>query len=72
MVSLSLKYSDQGAGQPLVLVDGFPLSRRMWDDDLDVLGKRCHVIAPDLSGFGESALGTPGRSRWNDARTTSR
>jgi pimeloyl-ACP methyl ester carboxylesterase len=55
---LSLKYTDQGAGQPLLLVHGFPLSRRMWDDDLEVLKKRCRVIAPDLRGFGESVLGT--------------
>jgi pimeloyl-ACP methyl ester carboxylesterase len=58
MVSFNLKYSDQGAGQPVVMVHGFPLSRRMWDDDLAVLGKRCRVIAPDLPGFGESVPGT--------------
>jgi 3-oxoadipate enol-lactonase len=50
----ALKYTDHGAGQPLVLVHGFPLSRQMWDGDVEILGKQCRVIAPDLAGFGES------------------
>lgn len=45
-------YTDRGRGGALVLVHGFPLDRRMWDEQIDVLSKSCRVIAPDLRGFG--------------------
>jgi pimeloyl-ACP methyl ester carboxylesterase len=43
-----------GEGEPLVLVHGFPLDRRMWRPLIDALGTTHLVIAPDLRGFGES------------------
>lgn len=47
---------DQGAGAPLVLVHGFPLDHSMWSEQIAVLCGRCRVLAPDLRGFGRSAV----------------
>lgn len=48
------------AGSPerrlLVLLHGFPTSSHMFRNVLPVLGERYHVIAPDLPGFGWSAM----------------
>ena len=49
----------QGAGTPLLLVHGFPLDHQMWQGQLDGLSAHCHVIAPDLRGFGRSSLPGP-------------
>lgn len=38
----------------MVLVHGFPLDSRMWEPQLDALGERWRLIAPDLKGFGRS------------------
>jgi len=52
-----LAYGDRGKGLPLVLVHGFPLCRKMWRPQTEVLAKAgCRVIIPDLRGFGESVL----------------
>ena len=53
--SVSLYYEDHGAGQPIVLIHGWPLSHRMWEGQISALvaaGFRC--IAYDRRGFGES------------------
>lgn len=55
---IDLAYDDQGAGLPVVLLHGFPFSRRMWRPQVDALPKACRLITPDLRGFGESS-GTP-------------
>jgi pimeloyl-ACP methyl ester carboxylesterase len=53
----TLAYSDRGDGLPLVLIHGFPLCRKMWRPQAEVLAKTgCRVITPDLRGFGESGL----------------
>lgn len=51
---IELSYVEQGSGQPVVLLHGFPLDRTMWDDQLPELARRYRVIAPDLRGHGES------------------
>ncbi|MBW3628743.1 MAG: alpha/beta fold hydrolase [Gemmatimonadetes bacterium] len=53
---VELHYDDSGDGEPLLLVHGFPLSRRMWDDVVPRLDGRWRAIAPDLRGHGESAV----------------
>ena len=53
----NLAYIDRGAGQPILLVHGFPLDHTMWDSQIQALGKHSRVIAPDLRGFGQSPLG---------------
>src|SRR5262245_17843570 len=52
-----LAYVDRGAGQPVLLVHGFPLDHTMWDAQIEALSKHARVIAPDLRGFGQSPLG---------------
>jgi pimeloyl-ACP methyl ester carboxylesterase len=51
----TVAYDDAGAGQPLVLVHGFPLSREMWKPQVDALQSEYRVLAPDLPGFGGTA-----------------
>ena len=55
---VELDYDDQGSGLPIVLIHGFPFSRRMWRPQVPALEKTCRLITPDLRGFGESG-GTP-------------
>ena len=59
--SIQLGYSDNGAGQPVVMLHGFPLDHSMWAPQIAALSPHCRVIAPDLRGFGQStlALGDP-------------
>lgn len=45
----------------LVLVHDFLVSRLEFDDVIDALAERFHVIAPDLPGFGESEKPNPAR-----------
>lgn len=53
---MSLIYDDKGKGLPVLLLHGFPLSRKMWQPQVDALTKGGYrVITPDLPGFGESS-----------------
>ena len=45
----------------LLLVHGFLSSHREFDDIIEPLAERFHVIAPDLPGFGESEKPNPSR-----------
>ena len=50
-----LHYQDVGEGQPVILIHGWPLSHRMWENQVQELvdaGFRC--IAYDRRGFGTS------------------
>ncbi|MDP9235725.1 MAG: alpha/beta fold hydrolase, partial [Actinomycetota bacterium] len=50
-----ISYTDTGGdGIPVVLLHAFPLHAGMWQPQLDALGDRFRVIAPDLKGFGGS------------------
>ena len=51
---VSLHYTDEGAGEPVVLVHGFPLSGELWLPQRAALTARYRVIAPDLLGHGRS------------------
>lgn len=58
---IEIYYEDHGAGQPVVLIHGYPLSGRAWDKQLPVLldaGYR--VITYDRRGFGKSSQPTAG------------
>lgn len=54
MTRAVIDYLDTGAGRPVVLLHGFPLTREMWNRQIPLLAQRCRVIAPDLRGFGAS------------------
>jgi non-heme chloroperoxidase len=49
-----LRYTDRGAGAPLLLVHGWKSSHRVWDRLLQAMSSRFRVIAFDLRGMGES------------------
>jgi non-heme chloroperoxidase len=54
--SIEIYYEDHGAGEPVVLIHGYPLSGRAWDKQVAVLledGRR--VITYDRRGFGKSS-----------------
>ncbi len=53
-----LYYERAGAGNPLVLLHGFTLDTRMWDDQFEPFAQHADVIRYDLRGFGKSALPT--------------
>lgn len=50
-----LYYEAAGSGQPVVLLHGFTLDTRMWDDQFDVFAREYRVIRYDARGFGRSA-----------------
>lgn len=51
---IQLSYADEGAGEPIVLIHGFPLSRATWDEQAAMLSGGARVIRPDLRGLGDS------------------
>jgi non-heme chloroperoxidase len=70
---IKLYYEDHGAGKPVVLIHGWPLSGRSWEKQVSALlkaGRR--VITYDRRGFGESsrpALGYDYDTLAGDLRT---
>ena len=54
MSSRILACTDQGDGPLVVLLHGFPLSRRMWEEQIASWSQNYRVIAPDFRGFGDS------------------
>jgi pimeloyl-ACP methyl ester carboxylesterase len=54
-------YIRKGSGVPLLLVHGWPETKRIWWRNVDRLAAAgFDVIAPDLRGFGESEVGPDG------------
>ncbi|TVS17542.1 MAG: alpha/beta fold hydrolase [Planctomycetaceae bacterium] len=51
---VKLRYTDAGQGLPLVFLHGFPLSRGVWQKQIEAFRESYRVIAPDLRGFGDS------------------
>ncbi|MCH5683681.1 alpha/beta hydrolase [Niabella sp. W65] len=57
---IKLFYEDHGAGKPVVLIHGWPLSHRSWDAQVTPLVEAGYrVIAYDRRGFGQSG------TEWN-------
>ena len=50
-----LHYAATGAGEPVVLVHGWPSTWYEWRRVMPLLGTRYRVIAPDLRGLGDSS-----------------
>jgi non-heme chloroperoxidase len=54
--SIELYYEDHGAGQPVVLIHGYPLDGQSWEKQTDALVKAGYrVITYDRRGFGRSS-----------------
>lgn len=54
--SIELYYEDQGAGQPVVLIHGYPLDGHSWERQTrELLGAGYRVITYDRRGFGQSS-----------------
>lgn len=54
--AVELYYEDHGEGQPVVLIHGWPLSGRSWENQVPALIAAGHrVITYDRRGFGESS-----------------
>ena len=59
--NIDLYYEDHGAGNPVVLIHGYPLSGASWEKQLPVLLNAGHrVITYDRRGFGKSSQPTTG------------
>lgn len=58
---MTVGYTDQGNGTPLVFIHAFPLSKTMWQPQVDALQDTYRVITIDLGGHGESDI-----VLWND------
>jgi 3-oxoadipate enol-lactonase len=54
MDGLSIFYHDEGQGEPVVLIHGFPLSNEMYQPQRAALSQYVRVITPDLRGMGRS------------------
>jgi non-heme chloroperoxidase len=53
---IELHYTDQGSGSPVVLIHGWPLSGRSWENQVPALIDAGHrVITYDRRGFGDSS-----------------
>jgi len=53
---IDLAYNDQGSGQPVVLIHGFPLNGASWEKQTDALLEAGYrVITYDRRGFGSSS-----------------
>src|SRR6202050_1000060 len=54
--NIEIHYEDHGAGQPVVLIHGYPLSGRGWDKQVPALLEAGYrVITYDRRGFGASS-----------------
>ena len=51
-----LYYELSGDGPTVVLIHGFSIDTRMWDDQMDLLTSHFQVLRYDMRGFGRSAL----------------
>ena len=65
-----LYYEVAGNGHPLVLIHGFSLDTRMWDDQFELFARDYKVIRYDVRGYGKSAVpGSDGYYHADDLRT---
>lgn len=48
-------YEQRGSGEPLLLLHGHSLDRRMWDQQFKPFARHYRVIRPDFRGYGKSS-----------------
>ncbi len=66
--STGLFYEASGKGEPVVLIHGFSLDRRMWEPQMHALQDQFRVIRYDLRGHGRSAAPTVPYTGFGDLR----
>jgi pimeloyl-ACP methyl ester carboxylesterase len=66
--STGLFYEASGTGEPVVLIHGFSLDRRMWELQVAALQERFRVIRYDLRGHGRSVAPTEPYTGFDDLR----
>jgi pimeloyl-ACP methyl ester carboxylesterase len=49
-----MAYEARGSGKPILFIHGFPLTRKMWEPQIEAFSGQMQVIAPDLRGHGET------------------
>lgn len=49
-----MAYADEGSGEAILLVHGFPFDHTQWDPQIEAFSAKYRVIAPDLRGHGQS------------------
>lgn len=54
---VSIHYTDEGEGRPIVFIHGWCMSGRVWRFQAEGLSPRFRVVAPDLRGHGRSTDG---------------
>ena len=64
---IAVNYTDEGRGVPLLFVHGFPLSRGVWQKQLEALRSSYRVIAPISADSAEAKPGLAQR-RWRNSR----
>jgi pimeloyl-ACP methyl ester carboxylesterase len=54
---ITVSFTDEGEGAPLVLVHGHPFDRSMWAPQVSEFSRSgWRVIVPDLRGYGQSTV----------------
>ncbi|WP_437225798.1 alpha/beta fold hydrolase [Planctomicrobium sp. SH661] len=68
LTDIELHVFDEGTGDPIIFVHGFPLDHTMWQAQLEEFSSTHRVIAPDLRGFGQSedSAGTVTMEKFSD------
>ncbi len=51
-----LYYEQMGDGHPMILIHGFSVNTRMWDDQFENFAKYYKVVRYDVRGFGKSSI----------------
>ncbi|WP_413308126.1 alpha/beta hydrolase [Bacillus sp. 1P10SD] len=65
----TIYYEVKGEGRPVLLLHGFPLDSRMWDDQFEELSKYYQVIRFDYAGCGKSSHHDEDYSLVEDAKS---
>ena len=66
---LRIHFTIAGAGEPVVLLHGFPMTSFYWRKIIPALAERFLVVAPDLPGCGDSDRPTSGYDKRSVAQT---
>lgn len=51
----SIYYEEAGSGEPLILLHGHTLDRRMWDPQFEVFARHYRTVRLDFRGYGRSS-----------------